>query len=316
VLRTSADHARPDQDRNLVSDDQQGPNERNEPQPPAWGTEPGQPVQPTPYGEPVQPAPYGEPVQPAPYGQPGQYNQPLPYGPPQPATTDGMSIAALVTGIIGLGAVPVVLGILGLKRTKERGTSGRGLAIAGIVLGAVELAIGAVLVAIGLIAFLGLATMDSNSSSGSGDPTTVQSEAATPTTEDSLGADTSGTALRDIAPLEVAGFTTAGLVPDDVLVQAGALESYTASYTDGTSVVAAVLTDWTTEAEAQGWAATQNAAFTPDQLTDSGDDGNGITYQLYEVGDVTTVVATNYTAAFTLSGPYDAVVAIYQEYPL
>ncbi|MGV8966806.1 MAG: DUF4190 domain-containing protein [Cellulomonas sp.] len=287
-----------------MSNDQQGPDAQNEPQPPAWGAAPGRP---TPYGQPGQPTPYGQPGQPT-------YGQPLPYGPPQPNTTDGMSIAALITGILGLGVVPVVLGILGLKRTKERGTSGRGLAIAGIVLGAAELVLGVILVAVSLIAVLGFST--SETSSGS---VTVQTEAPTPAdqatenTSDSAG---SGTALLDTAPLEVAGFTTDALIAEPGQVQAGALESYTATYTDGTSTIEAVLTDWTTEAEGQAWAATQDAAFTPDQLTDSGDDGDGITYKLYEVGDVATVVATNYTAAFTLTGPYDAVVAIYQEYPL
>ncbi|MBU5424157.1 DUF4190 domain-containing protein [Cellulomonas hominis] len=129
--------------------------------------------QPGPYGAPgtpaggEQPGGYGQPG----YGQPGAYAQPGygqpggayppgggyppapggyspgPYQQPAPARTDGVSIAALVTGILMLGIVPLILGIIGLGRTKRDGTQGRGLAIAGIVLGALEI-IGGIIVAI------------------------------------------------------------------------------------------------------------------------------------------------------------------------
>jgi hypothetical protein len=52
-----------------------------------------------------------------------------------------MSIASLVLGLLwicGLGSIlAVVLGIIGLRQTKERGQSGGGMAIAGIILGGV-----------------------------------------------------------------------------------------------------------------------------------------------------------------------------------
>lgn len=76
----------------------------------------------------------------APYGG-GQYPA------PQARGTDGVSIAALVTGVLMMGVVPIVLGILGLNRAKKNGTQGRGLAIAGIVLGALEI-LGAIAIAI------------------------------------------------------------------------------------------------------------------------------------------------------------------------
>lgn len=50
--------------------------------------------------------------------------------------TDGVSIAALVTGILGLALVAVGLGIAGLVRIQRSGRSGKGFAVAGIVLGA------------------------------------------------------------------------------------------------------------------------------------------------------------------------------------
>ncbi|WP_062135877.1 DUF4190 domain-containing protein [Demequina aestuarii] len=67
---------------------------------------------------------------PAPQGAPG-------YG-SAPATspgTDGPSIAALVTGILGLGVVATVLGAFGLRRTADGRRKGTGMAWAGVILG-------------------------------------------------------------------------------------------------------------------------------------------------------------------------------------
>ncbi|PPK94112.1 putative regulator of septum formation [Kineococcus xinjiangensis] len=61
-----------------------------------------------------------------------------------------MSVAALVTGLLGTGLVAVVLGIVGLGRTRRNGTAGRGMAIAGIVLGAIA----TVTTAVALVALL------------------------------------------------------------------------------------------------------------------------------------------------------------------
>lgn len=102
----------------------------------------------------------GRPDQPA-YGQQGypaapEHQHPsTPYGqdvaPDNRREGKGLSIAALVLGLLGLalffvpligvllGIVAVVLGVLGLRR------AGRGMAIAGIVLGALALIIGGVL---------------------------------------------------------------------------------------------------------------------------------------------------------------------------
>jgi len=62
------------------------------------------------------------------YYAPGWDQQPRP-------GTDGVSVAALVTGLLALGPVAFVLGLVGLYRTTKRGTRGRGFAVAGIVLG-------------------------------------------------------------------------------------------------------------------------------------------------------------------------------------
>lgn len=75
------------------------------------------------------PAPY--PFTPGPYAQ---------WAPPP---NDSMSVAALVVGLVSLftglsvgGPVAVALGIVGLRRTRGGLASGRGMAIAGIVTGA------------------------------------------------------------------------------------------------------------------------------------------------------------------------------------
>jgi len=55
----------------------------------------------------------------------------------------GLSIAALVTGILGMGIVPIILGAIDMSKIKN-GTSsakGKGFDIAGIVLGALGILI-------------------------------------------------------------------------------------------------------------------------------------------------------------------------------
>lgn len=112
-------------------------------QPPSYIPPQGsQPVPPgATYGQ--QPGPYGQ--QPGPYGS--AYGQPSYYGmPPEPK---GLSIASLCCGIavflgLGLFILPqiaaVVLGHLALLREP----AGRGLAIAGLVLGYIGLALTAI----------------------------------------------------------------------------------------------------------------------------------------------------------------------------
>ncbi|MCF4120688.1 DUF4190 domain-containing protein [Antribacter sp. KLBMP9083] len=96
-------------------------------------TPPGYVAPPTPPGYVASPTPPGyatNPGYPPPPGVPGS-----PY-PTQQPSTDGLAIAALVTGILSLGIIPIILGALALSRIKKSGQSGRGMAIAGIVLGA------------------------------------------------------------------------------------------------------------------------------------------------------------------------------------
>lgn len=92
--------------------------------PPPYGQQPQSPQ--GPYGQP----PYGQP--PMPYGQPGAVAMP-----PQ---SNGWSVAALVTGLVGFclpglgGLLAVLFGFLGIKRSGVTQT-GKGMSIAGLLLG-------------------------------------------------------------------------------------------------------------------------------------------------------------------------------------
>jgi hypothetical protein len=55
--------------------------------------------------------------------------------------TNGLSIAALVTGIIGASVLAIIFGHIALSQIKTRNEGGRGMAIAGLVLGYVFLGI-------------------------------------------------------------------------------------------------------------------------------------------------------------------------------
>jgi len=117
--------------------------------------EPGAAPEPT-YGQaPAYPqAPsYPQATYGAPYGQPG--STPLgvgPYGAPMPASTgtNGMSIAALVLGILwiyGIGSIlSLIFGYISLGQIKrDPRQKGKGMAIAGVVLGWVGI-VGAIIV--------------------------------------------------------------------------------------------------------------------------------------------------------------------------
>ncbi|MEV3993432.1 DUF4190 domain-containing protein [Streptomyces sp. NPDC049837] len=117
---------------------------------------PGGPAQPPPgpYGYPA-PTPatgaYGYPGYPG-YGGHAGYS---PYGQPgwQPAPANGMGITALVLGIIAvvvfclwglgviLGVLALIFGIIGRKKAQRGEANNHGMALAGIILGAVGIVI-------------------------------------------------------------------------------------------------------------------------------------------------------------------------------
>jgi hypothetical protein len=121
---------------------------------PTYGRQPEQPQQPQ-YGQ--QPPAYGQ--QQSPYGQP-QYPAAYGYGYGYPGgqqvKTNSLAIAALVCGlgglVIGISApVGVGLGIAALAQIKKSGESGKGQAIAGIVIGGLITLFGAIILTIVLV---------------------------------------------------------------------------------------------------------------------------------------------------------------------
>jgi hypothetical protein len=109
---------------------------------------------PDPYGTP-QPGAWRQPGPPA--GPPGQWFGPPPaygpqYGPqpgyggyPPPQRTNGLAVASMVLGILWIywigSILALVFGYIARKQIRERGESGSGMAVAGIVLGWVGIGI-------------------------------------------------------------------------------------------------------------------------------------------------------------------------------
>lgn len=106
--------------------------------------QPQDPQQHNPY---ATPGPYGTPYPGAAQQQPFGYSAPggpSPYpGQPQgwyaqERTTNGMSIAALVVGLVPcIPVLGLIFGLVGLKQVKRRGERGKGMAVAGITLSSV-----------------------------------------------------------------------------------------------------------------------------------------------------------------------------------
>jgi hypothetical protein len=117
----------------------------------------------SPYGQSAGQAPYGQSQYGQGYGQPGYPaggTWPTPHGYGYPGTTrgtNGLATAALATGIggffIGFSApVAVGLGIAALVQIKKRQDSGKGQAIAGLVLGSL-VTIGWAIFIVAMVAF-------------------------------------------------------------------------------------------------------------------------------------------------------------------
>lgn len=124
------------------------------PVPPAGAEPPAPPAAPQPpYGQPA-PQPYGQPgYAPPAYAQQPGYPQPYAAGP----ATNSLAIVALVLSlsgfIVGLTAIGgIVCGHLALAQIKRTGEAGRGMALAGVIIGYCLVGIGVLLV-LGYIIF-------------------------------------------------------------------------------------------------------------------------------------------------------------------
>ena len=104
--------------------------------------QPGYPAAPPAPGYPAAPP---APTYQAPYGQPPMMVA--------QQGTNGMAIAALITGILGINLLAWIFGGVALSQIKRTGQNGRGMAIAGIVLGLVWVALVVILVAAGALTF-------------------------------------------------------------------------------------------------------------------------------------------------------------------
>lgn len=138
---------------------------------------PQYPQQPTPPPSQPQYPNYQQPAVPPQYPQqqPGYGGYPPPGGAyqpyggyPQPQGTNGLAIASLITSLVGLctcvgSIVGIVLGVMALNQIKERGGEGKGMAQAGIWIGAITLVLGLLYVV--FIVVLGVAGgLDSSTS--------------------------------------------------------------------------------------------------------------------------------------------------------
>lgn len=127
------------------------------------------PAQPSPYG---QPPAYGQPAQPPAYGQP-PYGQPPRYAPPQqqtppyaqaygqapygqapygayaaPRKTNVLAVISMIASIVGfiwllpfVGSLAgVIMGHISLRQIRQTAEGGRGMALAGLIVGYVGLA--------------------------------------------------------------------------------------------------------------------------------------------------------------------------------
>ena len=81
------------------------------------------------------------------YPAPGYPQQPYPYTPQTPGT-NGMAIAALVVSLAACGPVGLILGIVSLNQIKRTGEQGRGMALAGVIIGAISVVF---LIAVGIL---------------------------------------------------------------------------------------------------------------------------------------------------------------------
>lgn len=77
--------------------------------------------------------PVGQPVSPVPPADPAA-------SPARRSNLDPVALVALITGALGLGAIPLSLGIIGRHRAKRSGRDDHGFSTVGIVLGAASMA--------------------------------------------------------------------------------------------------------------------------------------------------------------------------------
>lgn len=96
-----------------------------------------------------------------PTGQQGRQEGGRPGGQPYGGSagrrgTEPTAVAALITGLFGfvvplLGILAIILGSIGLDRTRRRGSGGRGMAATGVTLGTIQVVFTAIIVIAGIL---------------------------------------------------------------------------------------------------------------------------------------------------------------------
>ncbi|MEV4644562.1 DUF4190 domain-containing protein [Saccharopolyspora sp. NPDC049357] len=87
------------------------------------------------------------------------YPRPVPPAMSFPAPTNGMSVAALVLGILGVAPLAVIFGHIAVRDIRKNPPqSGYGMAIAGLVLGYVVLAAWVMILLFFLVVMIGAST--------------------------------------------------------------------------------------------------------------------------------------------------------------
>lgn len=124
---------------------------------------PEQPADPQPHtpqypAAPAAPSPYGQQYAAQPYqGQPypGQFGAPYPYAyAPEPGT-NVLAIISLISAFF-VSIAAIITGHIALAQIKRTGEKGRGLALAGLIIGYVSVALGALLVIAWLVLFFSI----------------------------------------------------------------------------------------------------------------------------------------------------------------
>ena len=106
--------------------------------------EPKAAPEPSPYAPPAEPQPqpvYQPEPQPA-YQQPASPRYDMSgytYDEPAPAGTNGLCIGGFICSLLGLGLIGLILSAIGVKKAKQNGQGGKGLGIAGIIIGVLNL---------------------------------------------------------------------------------------------------------------------------------------------------------------------------------
>jgi hypothetical protein len=115
--------------------------------------DPGQPWAAT-GGQPPQPSPYGNYPPPQPGQYPPGYGQPPPYGPPHRGTNGFAiaSLVLGILWLYWIGSIlALVFGYIARGQIRQQGQSGDGMAIAGIVLGWIGVGTLVLLIFLGIV---------------------------------------------------------------------------------------------------------------------------------------------------------------------